>query len=1006
MTPERWAQIEGLFHRAIECEPEERARLLEDSCAGDVELRREVEALLSGARSGVGEVRAAVRDAMRSTKFPLQGEIISRYRVLEGLGSGGMGVVYKAEDIKLGRLVALKFLPEESANNRIALERFEREARATSALNHPNICVVHDIDKFEGRPFIVMELLKGQTLRERIATEILSRSGVVGPGLAPARPTQGSALQVDELLDLAIQIADGLEAAHGEGIIHRDIKPANIFVTARAQAKILDFGLAKLIPSPPSPLPVGEGRKRVVFSRPLGGEGDRQRRSGEGVPLQDTPTASLDPETLTNPGVAMGTVAYMSPEQARGEKLDARTDLFSLGAVLYEMATGQMAFSGATTAMIHDAILNRAPASAVQLNPDVAGELENIINKLLEKDREMRYQSASEICADLRRAKRDTESRRTRHVATAPVQGAMSSPVGIAAALAGVQPAGAAARKKYLILAAGVVALLVGAIAAYRYWPKAPSGPAKLTQISHWNKPINNATLSPDGHTVAFTSPVSDVEQVFVMLTSGGEPLQLTRDEADKQVDSFSPDGTEIYYGRPWGRDEEWAMATLGGTPRRMLSGRSLVPSRDGNSLFYLKSDSRTIFRADKSGLSEEQVYSFDNPPMIPHHLLPFPDGNDLLVESAAGFNGDQVHYHKVNLSSHTAVDLGTVSGHPTDAVWAEPGKTVLFSRTVNGLANLWKYSVADRVLTQITSGPGLDYSPMPDPATKGIYFVNGKSSGFLTAYHVHGKQSFDIVSENAYGPVVSPDGRHVMYIKRLGPGKTELWVSDVDGANHIKLASGSLTTGNWSPDSSQLNFLDYSGNEGKGYAIRADGRDLREIGRLEGLSGLTAWSADGKSLYLSVKTGEQPIVWKVNADGSHLEKFLDEGCFVTDASATGAYLLGVIPNGKQVGIYEISIPSRQIVRLLPGVATWMARFAPDGKSFLYAVTSRSEVTFFRQAWRDGQLIDKSEIALKLPFTFHQLYGGIAYDFSPDLSTIVYARPGGQADLYFLSYVP
>ena len=243
MTPERWAQIEGLFHRAIECEPEERARLLEDSCGGDVELRREVEALLSGARSGVGEVRAAVRDAMRSTKFPLQGEIISRYRVLEGLGSGGMGVVYKAQDIKLGRLVALKFLPEELANNRGALERFEREARATSALNHPNICVVHDIDKFEGRPFIVMELLKGQTLRERIATEILSRSGVVGPGLAPARPTQGSALQVDELLDLAIQIADGLEAAHGEGIIHRDIKPANIFVTARGQAKILDFGL-------------------------------------------------------------------------------------------------------------------------------------------------------------------------------------------------------------------------------------------------------------------------------------------------------------------------------------------------------------------------------------------------------------------------------------------------------------------------------------------------------------------------------------------------------------------------------------------------------------------------------------------------------------------------------------------------------------------------------------------------------------------------------------------
>jgi len=300
---------------------------------------------------------------------------------------------------------------QDLANNRTALERFERQARAASALNHPNICVVHDIDKFEGRPFIVMELLKGQTLKEVIAGRSLPGSGGVGAGLAPpspgagqdvpARAPQGVPLQIDTLLDVAIQIADGLEAAHGEGIIHRDIKPANIFVTARGQAKILDFGLAKLT--------VG-----ARLAPP---------RAPQGVPLQGTPTASIDPETLTNPGVAIGTVAYMSPEQARGEKLDARTDLFSFGAVLYEMATGQMAFSGATTAVIHDAILNRTPASPLQLNPDVPGELEHIINKLLEKDREMRYQSASEVRTVLKRVKRDTESGRTPHVATGPVKG-------------------------------------------------------------------------------------------------------------------------------------------------------------------------------------------------------------------------------------------------------------------------------------------------------------------------------------------------------------------------------------------------------------------------------------------------------------------------------------------------------------------------------------------------------------------------------------------------------
>ncbi|MGD1082410.1 MAG: protein kinase [Candidatus Sulfotelmatobacter sp.] len=467
------------------------------------------------------------------------GQTISHYRVLEKLGGGGMGVVYKAEDMELGRLVALKFLPEDLATDPQALERFRREARAASALNHPNICTIHEIGKQGGQPFIVMEFLDGVTLKHRIG---------------------GKPMEIGELLSLGIEIADALDAAHGAGIVHRDIKPANIFVTKRGHSKILDFGLAKV-------------------TQPIHDSGNEA-----GV---EQSTVTLD-EHLTSPGQAVGTIAYMSPEQVRAKELDARTDLFSFGAVLYEMATGAMPFRGESTGIIVNAILERQPVSAVRINPDVPPDLERIISKCLEKERNLRYQHAADIRADVQRLKRDTAwSRGSTAVARAGSISARTGPLRW--------------WPRVLISSAALILLVLGLwwLLSNRTQSQKELVQRQLTANSPDN-PVLAAAISLDGKFLAY----SDANGFHLRLISTGETKQLALPSGLAVGSIFSgapqtlgaplswfPDGSKILITavRPGEDPSLWAISILGGGPRKLRDGAAAAAvSPDGSQIAFL----------------------------------------------------------------------------------------------------------------------------------------------------------------------------------------------------------------------------------------------------------------------------------------------------------------------------------------------------------------------------------------------------------------------------------
>ena len=531
MDAKRWKRVDDLLQAALQVPAERQEEFLRQQCVGDAELLQEVRSLLTSHRKAgsfleapglhVAEVAAQMPTlgGSPSGSSSITGQTISHYRVLGPLGSGGMGVVYRAEDTSLGRLVALKFLPEDTAREPLALERFRREARAASALNHPNICTIYEIGEHEGRAFIAMEFLDGMTLRQRIG---------------------GRPLDMETLLPLAIEIADALEAAHAEGIVHRDIKPANIFVTKRGHAKVLDFGLAKLT-------------------------GPQKKGSSSGSGNEET---ALTLEPLTGGGAALGTVAYMSPEQARAKELDNRTDLFSFGAVLYEMATGQQPFRGESEATIYEAILNRDPVPPAELNREVPAKLEEIIHKALEKDRDLRYQHAADIRTDLQRLKRNNESGRMAAVSSGHV---------------GTAALGRPGRAKLGYITAAILCaalIAVFAIFLFMQWRGAflPAAKAPMTERQLTRNPPENRTfgaaISPDGKIIAFTDTLglhlSSVDSADV------HDLALPEQIRHKAMGiMWFPDGHNLLLTTyaPSEGSAVWLVSAFGGEPRKMWDG-------------------------------------------------------------------------------------------------------------------------------------------------------------------------------------------------------------------------------------------------------------------------------------------------------------------------------------------------------------------------------------------------------------------------------------------------
>ena len=946
------------------------------------------------------------------------GTIVSHYRILGPLGAGGMGTLYRAEDSRLGRQVAIKFLSPELERDSASLERFQREARAASALNHPGICTIYDVgESGEGdsrRPFLVMELLQGQTLRERIAA---------------------GALPFDALLELGTQIADALDAAHSAGIVHRDIKPANIFITARGQAKVLDFGLAKQ---------------------------NSARRAGQLVGASQTAATQvtvtpLPSDTLTTPGSSVGTVAYMSPEQARGEELDARTDIFSFGGTLYEMATARPPFAGGTTALVFDAIFHREPDAPSRVNPAIPPKFDELVLKALEKDRDLRYQSAAELRADLKRLKRDSDSAKVGsgvpRGSAAPISASSASadsaqrisaaPVSTTEALSLSAATTARVVSRGVRWTAGIV-LFLAAVAFAAWLLRGNFGEhEEITTANMVISPFTStgnigvARISPDGKWVAYSAFDKSGESLWVRQVATNSAVQVTPPSNLPIVGvSFTPDGNYLYFTRRVnsGYGALFRVPSLGGTPQRIVfdvdSTASFSP--DGKRMSYIRQDSVH----DKSGLYVANPDGSGEHAVVMHSMkapldLQFPtwspDGKKIAIRvlEKAGASRALVEVVDPDSGKETTVPA-EASEYSSNEAWMPDSESLIVSRRVpdsvarNG--QLYLLSTTTGQFMRITNDLNRygDPSITADGKTMLVMNVSPRSALYSLApgkdQALGAEQPLPVMNGDAqgFGGLAWTNGGQLIYTYYTA-GRQKLAISEADGsqARDLQLSADGYVSGPARCGAAKIVFTLNPGGGTSIWEANVDGSGAKQLTR--GVSdGPAVCTPDGKTVIFLTQPQGTALLKKVSEGSDEVTPLAPElgersWTFLPAISPDGTLVAAsaLRPDNTSSQIDIISVKDARVAGIIvPPAGTFdltrnlIVGWMPDGRGIVYGVDNNGASNLY------VQVIDKSLKAMGAPrqlthFSSEEIW---MFAWAPDGKRLVVARGRNSGDAVLLTH--